>query len=307
MKDLKIFYKNKKGVNLEIVGPVNQYVFLEPNSYAIVRYTIKDDGIEVGGKLSNEVKETDVISVKFIVPKTEFLSKKSDFDGVDERTNKVTTLDLVFNDDGVCLYDALYTNLTDEKIKVKVSAYDKADVILENEHSYIDAPDGFIRTVGVTIDSTGVEYTLLFRRSGRVTMHPAKASYEEMARLVKDVIFAQDRYYSQVPKPTRRYIEEHQPTSIIDTLILEGWEVGANSITRKDYIHNTTIHITDEELGEVIRTKITLKDLTNLFKPVDLAGNGHRFIDQAKNLVLPCDHTCSLAEVTPKLITDNRG
>lgn len=307
MKDLKIFYKNKKGINLEIQGPVNQYVFLEPKGYAIVRYTIKDGGVEIGGKLSNEVKDTDVVSVKFITPTSTFLSKKSDFEGIHERTGRITTLDLTFNSDGICVYDALYTNLTDEKIKVKVSAYDKADTIVENEYSYVDAPDGFIRSVGVIIDSTGIEYTLLYRRSGRVVKYPSKATYEEMAKVVKDVIFAQHRFYTQVPKPTRRFIEEPIPTSITDALTLDGWHILSDRIVRNDRLTGARVDITDEELGQVIRTKITLKDLTNLFKPVDLAGNGHRLIKQGESLLMPCDHACSLGEVTPKLIIDNRG
>lgn len=307
MKDLKIFYKNKKGINLEIQGPVNQYVFLEPKGYAIVRYIIKDEGVEIGGKLSNEVKDTDVVSVKFITPTSTFLSKKSDFEGIHERIGRVTTLDLTFNSDGICTYDALYTNLTDEKIKVKVSAYDKADTIVENEYSYVDAPDGFIRSVGVIIDSTGIEYTLLYRRSGRVVKYPAKASYEEIAKVVKDIIFAQHRFYSQVPRPTKRFVEEPIPTSITDALTLDGWNILSDRIVRNDRLTGARVEITDEELGKVIRNKITLKDLTSIFKPVDLAGNGHRLIEQGKSFLMPCDHACSLGEVTPKLIIDNRG
>lgn len=307
MKDLKIYYKNKKGTNLEIQGAVSQYVFLEPKAYAIVRYIIKDEGIEIGGKLSNEVKDTDLISVKFIRPASEFLSKKSDFDEAPERTAKVVALELVFNDDGICFYDALYTNLSDEKIKVKVSAYDKADTIIENEYSYVDAPDGFIRSVGIIIDSTGVQYTLLYRRSGRVVKYSSKASYEEMAKVVKDVIFAQHRFYSQVPKPTGRFIEEPIPMSITNALTLDGWHTLSDRIVRNDRATGARVEITDEELGQIIRTKITLEDLTNLFKPVNLAGNGHRLIKQGESLLMPCDHACSLGEVTPKLIIDNRG
>lgn len=302
MKDLQIFYKNKKGINLEIVGAVNQYIFLEPQGSAVIRYTIKDGGVEVGGKISNEVKETDVVSVKFRTPDSEFLSKKSDFDDIPPRTGKTLSLPLEF-DNGICLYDALFTNLTNEKIKVKVSAYDVADTIVENEYSYVDAPDGFIRSVGIIIDSTGVEYTLLFRRSGRVFKHPGKASFEQMAQVVKDVFFAQERFYSRVPKPTYRFIPEPTPQSILDALTLEGWVVSTSSIARMDRTLGAVVQITDEELGKIIKNKITTKDLANLFKPADL-NNGHRLIDNV--LTQPCDSACSLPEVTAKNIIDNR-
>lgn len=307
MKDLKIYYKNKKGLNFEIIGTTNQYIFLEPKSYAIVRYIIKDEGVEVGGKLTNEVVDTDILSVKFITPPSELLSRKSDFDNAADRLGRITSLALNFNEEGLCFYDALFTNLSNEKIKVKVSAYDIADTILENEHSFVDAPDGFIRAVGVTISPSGVEYTLLYRRSGRVVKYSNKASYESMAKLVKDVIFSRYRFYNQVPAPTRRYIEEPLPQSVIDALTLDGWQINETDITRRDKVLGITYRITDEELGTIIKKNITLKDLTNLFKPVDLVGNGHRFIKEGESLLVPCDHVCSLGEVTPKLIIDSRG
>lgn len=304
MKDLKLFFKNKKGYEVEIVGTAHQFIFLEPLSSVVVRYIIKDGGVEVGAKITNEVKETDVVSVKFIKPKTEFLSRKSDFDDVIERSNRAIALPLEF-ENGICLYDALFTNLLDERVKVKVSSFDVGDQILENEHSYVDGPDEFIRAVNVSIDATGVEYSLMYRRNGRALQAPGRASYETLAKVVKNVLFARDKHYSKVPKPTHEFVEEEQPESILKALSLAGWNLDSNIIYKVD--RGRKIPITDEELGILIKDNISLKDLANLFKPKDYANNGNLLISEGENFLVACDSTCSLPEVVPKIIVDNRG
>lgn len=286
---MKIYYQNKKGADIEITHENMQYIFLEPLASAVVRYTIKHEG-----KIYNEVKETDVLSVKFIKPSGPFLSKKTDFDAVEDRSKKSIELEA-----GVL--DALYVNKLDEKVKVKVIAHDKADEILENEHSYIDAPDAFIRAVGVSIDSEGLSYTLLFRRAGRVHMSPSRVSYEQLARVVKSILFLEHAYYTKVPRPAYTFRPEKKPQSVIDALILDGWDISDSAITKNK------IKITDAELGAIIKKHISREDIVQLFQPVDLANNGNYFIDEGAKFLAPCDSTCSLPKVTKELVADNRG
>ena len=307
MRDLKLYFKNRKGSDVEIGVNSPQYVFLEPLSSAVVRYVLRRTAVDGDSKLSNEVKETEVVSVKFLVPKTDLISKKSDFDGVEDRDKRTITLSLDFDSNNMYVLDALYTNKLDEKVKVKVIAHDTADEIMENEYSYVDSPDAFIRAVGVSINSTGVGYTLLYRRDGRVVMHPDKASYSDMAKLVKSILFLEGKYYSQVPPPTSPLIQEPKPMSVVNGLILEGWEISTTDLTRRDPISRTDISITDEELGEMIKRYISLEDLTALFKPLDINSNGHKFIEEGAKLLSKCDSSCSLPMVSPRLITDNRG
>ena len=307
MKDIQLFYKNKKNLNVEINKDNNQYIYLEPLASIVVRYIIKNLGVEEGAKLANEVKENEVVSVKFIEPKSTLLSKKSDFDDIVDRGDPTLTLDLNFNDDFTYILDALYTNKLNEKVKVKVRAYDIADEIIENEFSYIDAPDGFIRTVGVVIDSTGIEYTFLYRRSGRVVKYTNKSTYSQFALLVKDVLFLENNYYTKVPRPSYSFMAEPKPQSIIDELIIRGWTITPSSIYRVNIDTRKQVQITDEELGDIIKDKLTVFDLVSLLTPTDLTNNGHRFINEGENFLTPCDAMCSLMQVTPKTVTDQRG
>ena len=296
MYGIQLLYRNVKGSPIQITNNLAQYLFLEPKEKVVIRYYFVKNGLEVNTtKLLNEVKETEVVSVKLRKPVSTVLSKISDFKEVVDRKESAIYFDVDFNEGDTTFLDALFESKVEERLKVKIYTIDSGADSFENENTVTDGPDAFVKVVDITLTPEFVFYTYVYRRQGRLKKAPSQIRYESLAEIMSIRLLA----------------EGHPDASFDKTLITKGLidagfliDYSADRIYRD--INNKKINITLEEFGNIIKENASPTEILNLLKTKDLLISEHQLILKGELELVSCDSVCSLPEAKPLAIVDER-
>lgn len=295
MEQVKFEYKAKSGILIEITDNLPQYIFLEPLASTVVRYYFTRDGLlEDDTRITKQVVNPDLLSVKIRPTNDPLISQHRLFKDIDVADTE--TFQIVFNSKTEFV-DILYTNLTEDRMKVKVSTFTDNIESFENENSYTDGPDEIVRLTKVSVDRTHINGTYIYRKDGRLKMYPFSEPYSNFYTIVKERIL-------QGSSHTDRDL----PLTLIERGInKEGWTISKSSQRFFKNIKGREIEITKEELGAIIRDYASPLEILHILKSVDYKKTGHFLMNKVSDNLLDCDTTCSLPPSEPKDIIDNRS
>lgn len=296
MYGIQLLYRNIRGSSVQITNSLAQYLFLEPKEKIVIRYYFVKNGLEVNTtKLLNEVKETEVLSVKLREPESNVLSKISDFKNIVDREEDAIYFDVDFNAGDTSYLDVLFESKVDERLKVKIYTIDSDADSFENENTVTDGPDAFVKVVDITITPEFVFYTYVYRREGRLKKAPSQIRYESLATILS----------------IRLLVEGHPDSSFDKSLVTKGLidsgylvDYSADRIYKE--INNKKVNITLEELGLIIKDYASPAEILNLLKTKDLVLSEHNLILKGEQELVSCDSVCSLPEAKPNAVVDER-
>lgn len=296
MYGLQLVYKNTKGSDVQITNKLPQYLFLEPKEKVVIRYYFIKNGLDVNTtKLLNEVKETQVLSVKIRKPVNSIFSKISDFKNIEEREKDGLYFDVDFNESDTTYLDVLFESKVDQRLKVKIYTVYTEEESFENENTVTDGPDAYIKLVDVTLNPNFVYYTYVYRRNGRLKKAPSQIKYEVLAEILSQRLLEEGNVDSDFDK------------SLITTgLITSGYLIDYSADLIYKEINNKKVGITPEELGEIIKDYGSPQEILNILKTSNLFSSQHSLILKGEKELISCDRVCSLPEARPQTVTDER-
>lgn len=296
MEGLLFYFREKEGRRGLITTKNSQYIFMEPFEKVVYRYYFKKNGIDSEDtKITRQIADPKYLSVKVRPTSDTYLSKISDFDDIEMDPSASFKID--FEGKEEIFIDVLFESLTHRRLKVRVGTREEDKESFEDENSYSDAPDAYVKMTDVQIRYDAVHFNYIYRRSGRLKKYPTSITYEQLAHIYMD------REFNSLT-----HIDRDYPRLEINNGLREkGWAV--NILEKVIYREEAgrRIEISDEELADIIKEYATPVEILGLLKTNDVKVSNHSIRRIAELYLQDCDRVCSLPDATVHNTIDNRG
>lgn len=297
MDGLLFKYRSITGAKTPITFEEPQYLFLEPLERVVIRYYLTKDGLEDDSTyISKQAVDTDIISVKMRFTTQKLLSKISDFK--EEPAGPITSEEIEFEEDTQEVFlDVLYESLIDRRLKVRVKTMAERNESFENENTHSDGPDEFVRIADVQVKHDAVYFAYIYRRSGRLKKFVGKASYTDLAQILKDRVYG-----------GYEHVDSRFPRARLEAAMKDlKWVVDYENKEIYKLSNNRRLVISDDEVASLIRSEASTAELLGLLSTYDLSKSKHALRSTAEDHLVACDRVCSLPAASIANIIDTRG